>query len=290
MIERTVLANNISSIGEVTRVRAVGVYPVEVWDVEVGGGLLGDFIDSEEFSRQLLTALRAIRVGDAKTATVHDHASLLPCEGFEAVFICGGNVRREELESVLMQPDFALHISGADEFVTRAGGQEVLARRGCAGIIVDIGQSAIKISTGSLRFRYERDFSILPAIGLSDVVDKDRYRSVLRRFVAESIHDACSRIGSFKFDSVLFALPCELDEQGIPGSSSYPGMEGEGQFLPKTIRLAGLKVENLFVINDAELAAVSVTLDPQVKQYEKVMVVTLGYGVGGALILTGELR
>ena len=49
-------------------------------------------------------------------------------------------------------------------------------------------------------------------------------------------------------------------------------------------KLAGLAGLSLFVLNDAELAALSARLDSRLAGFRKVLVLTLGFGIGAALI------
>jgi len=58
--------------------------------------------------------------------------------------------------------------------------------------------------------------------------------------------------------------------------------------LPEAMELAGLAGVPLFVLNDAELAALSALTDPRLAGFRKVLVLTLGFGIGAALIHRGE--
>jgi predicted NBD/HSP70 family sugar kinase len=67
-------------------------------------------------------------------------------------------------------------------------------------------------------------------------------------------------------------------------------MRGDRTLLPDALAMAGLPDLPLFVLNDAELAAFSARADPRLAQYRKVLVLTLGFGLGAALICRSRQR
>ncbi len=68
----------------------------------------------------------------------------------------------------------------------------------------------------------------------------------------------------------------------MPEGSSYIGMKGDASLIPDSLDLAGLSPRIALLLNDAELAAVSAGVDPRVRG--KVLVLTIGFGVGAALL------
>jgi predicted NBD/HSP70 family sugar kinase len=82
--------------------------------------------------------------------------------------------------------------------------------------------------------------------------------------------------------AVVVALPCALDDRGVPGSSSYPTLEGDITLVPDALARAGLSQVPAMVLNDAELAALAVRVDHP--DGEHTLVVTLGFGVGAAVL------
>lgn len=87
--------------------------------------------------------------------------------------------------------------------------------------------------------------------------------------------------------ALVFALPAKLDDDGTPHSSNYAGMAGDRALLSDALEMGGLAGLPLFVVNDAELAALSARLDPRLAGFRKVLVLTLGFGIGAALIHRG---
>ena len=86
-------------------------------------------------------------------------------------------------------------------------------------------------------------------------------------------------------DVVVLALPCELDDRGVPGPCSYASLEGDGQFADAVLAEAGLADLPCMLVNDAELAAISARARWGERLPPQTLVLTLGYGVGGALLV-----
>src|SRR5690606_37219792 len=144
--------------------------------------------------------------------------------------------------------------------------------------VVDLGQSHLKIGLGPRRLQLERPWDLLP---LADATPVDRLaaRTTLRRWVSCGLTRATATTG-LRPEAVVFALPCALGSTLTPGSSSYPGLEGDADFVPYAIAAAGWAPERVHVLNDAELAAVAASLDPRTRG-TLTLVLTLGFGVGG---------
>ena len=83
---------------------------------------------------------------------------------------------------------------------------------------------------------------------------------------------------------MVFALPARLGNDGTPASSNYAGMRGDRALTTDALELVGLPGVTLLVLNDAELAALSVRCDPRLAGFRKVLVLTLGFGIGAALL------
>jgi hypothetical protein len=79
----------------------------------------------------------------------------------------------------------------------------------------------------------------------------------------------------------VIALPCELDDDLQLTECSYDWSAND---LPLILRKAGLGQETALILNDAELAGVAAMNDPQVPKDKRTLVLTLGFGVGAALI------
>ena len=226
------------------------------------GGILWDHMGSPHFSAVLRNALEALREGRARSRS---GSPLEAARDFERVFVAGS--RAGALGTLL--PD--------GPFAGEAGGLALLREEGLPGMVVDMGQTSIKVSHGGRRGVILRDFDRLPARGGEAWTPEDRER--LRDFLARALREGA---GAIPPPAVVLALPCELDSEGLPGGSSYAGMEGDRTLVRDAFVRAGLGHSRVLLINDAELAAASARLAmPRVKT----LVLTLGYGVGGAVLL-----
>jgi predicted NBD/HSP70 family sugar kinase len=81
----------------------------------------------------------------------------------------------------------------------------------------------------------------------------------------------------------VLGLPCELDDAGLPRSCTYCWPDPDPHLIPDLARLANRSIE---VANDAELAACAAA--PMVPRDRTTLVLTVGFGVGGALLLPDE--
>jgi hypothetical protein len=79
----------------------------------------------------------------------------------------------------------------------------------------------------------------------------------------------------------LLALPCVLEDDLKLTDCSYDWLADD---LRPMLRKAGLDDERALIMNDAELAAVASMSDPQVPLDKRTLVLTLGFGVGAALL------
>jgi len=268
------------------RLRLKGVVPLEVWDLVTECGPLWECRDLPEFPRLLMQAIEDLRV--ARGVRI---GGPLPLEVFRRIdflFVGGGDARRPGLAEALAGGTLPVHISPDGAFVGEAGGFALLREAGLSGLVVDVGQTAIKVSTAGQRLMLPRQFEQLP---LASVVREgpERLRPGLREFVAGAIQQALGcRQRPLPCGALVLALPCELDDRCVPGPCSYPGLEGDAAFVEGVLHLAGLGGWTVLVLNDAELAAASARRCPHVPADRTTLVLTLGFGVGAALLLPGD--
>lgn len=254
------------------RLKPDGVEPVELWDLEVPGGILWEKQDDPDFPAILAAALGALQRGEARCRW--SEGSLEACRSFERVVLAGGRA------TSLPAMDFPVSV------LPGGGGgpaRIVAAARGPGAWVLDLGQSTAKLSTGESYVERRRDLGWLP-IRRPGTTDEDmdgrrrdvaEQRRALRRFLGEVIAEARAAHGDPA--SLLLALPCELSDV-VPGGSSYIGMAGDAELVADVAEAAGCRAE---VLNDAELAALAVLESEPVG---KVLIVTLGFAVGGALV------
>ena len=268
------------------RLRLKGVVPLEVWDLVTECGPLWECRDLPDFPRLLMQAIEDLRVGRGLRIGGALPAEVCRCVDF--LFVGGGDTHRPGLAEALAGGTLPFYISPDGVFVGEAGGFALLREAGLSGPVVDVGQTAIKVSTESQRLILPRRFEQLP---LASVVGegKEQFRRGLREFVAGAIRQALGcRQSPLPGGALVLALPCELDACCVPGPCSYPGLEGDAAFVEDVLHLAGLGGWTALVLNDAELAAASARRSPHVPADRTTLVLTLGFGVGAALLLPGD--
>jgi hypothetical protein len=230
---------------QAARVRPAGITALELWDLAVDGKSLFAARHDPDFGARLARAVRLLR----KT------------QQFVHLWIGGGGAARARLPAELAAAGLPFTISPLGQFAAAPGG---LALAGTPRpLVVDVGQTAIKLMwrDGQLR------------------VDRQEERPDLRAFIAGAIARARALAGPI--DGVVLALPSEIDDALVPGACSYAELGGDAQLVADVLARARLCDVPTRVLNDAELAAV--TAQREVPSLPA-LVLTLGYGVGGALV------
>ena len=240
----------------IRRHRPPGIVPLEIWDLEIGGGLL------YERPEQLPEALELLRRGEARARW--SRSPLWAARDFDSLFLGGGR-------TVAFPPaPYRIEISPDGAFVGERGGLAFLEGD---GLVVDVGQSAIKVTGPNGRRTIPRDTAALP-IRAPDEADREvaEQRRRSREFLAEALRGA---------RRIVLALPCRLDKRGVPGRCSYIGWEGDSTLVPDALRLAGAGEAEVWLLQDSELAGLS--CPPLGK---RTLVVTLGYAVAACVKLS----
>ncbi|MEP7124688.1 MAG: hypothetical protein ABJE95_27415 [Byssovorax sp.] len=248
---------------------------LEIWDLEVRGDTLFAARDEPDFAARLAEGIDAIRRGEAQTRS----RITLPeaCRAIDAIFAGGGGVTGA-IEAALRAIGLPFH--RGDAFAGEAGGLDLLDAIGSrSGLVVDVGQSAIKISARGGRVRIDRDFQRLPVT--RPLGDRGDPRDPFRDFVAASVAAAMRDFG--EADALVLALPAELDDDGRPEGSSYPGLQGDRELAAEVLKRAGIPGARAILLNDAELCALSARR--VVPARSTALVLTIGFGIGGALLL-----
>jgi hypothetical protein len=261
------------------RPRPPGVVPLELWDLELREGILWDHMQAHALPAALVEAVGRLRDGTAHTRARTPIPSLVRDLG--GLWLAGGGARSIDAEA--LHHALGLPVWIADDpaaFAER--GARALVPHASALAVIDLGQSRLKLFVGGRRFELERPWDRLPLRG-SVHVEPASARAILRQWVGRALSDATARTGA-QPDAVVFALPCELADAPVPGPSSYPGLRGDAALVPDVLAAAGWARARVLVLNDAELAAVAAKLDPRTRG-TLTLVLTLGFGVGGALRL-----
>jgi hypothetical protein len=203
------------------RFRHQRIFPVELWDVLVPGGIVS------EHQEQLAHMIDSLRDGRARTRS---GKIITECAGFDRVWIAGGRA------------DPPRPFAGVD------GG---LAHAELVGdLVIDLGQTSAKCGLGDRRWRVER-----AGRGARDVL-------------TEALVGVSSR-------NALVGVCAEVFADGSLGPSTYDDLDEE--------LIAELFGANVLIANDAELAALLALRSPECAS-GKTLVLTLGFGVGGAVI------
>ena len=248
------------------------IVPLELWDLIVDGRPIYLAERGRTFGAVLDRAVEALCAG----AAASESGARFPeaCRHLRRVVLAGGAA-----DGVVF-PSARLPVSVAPDgaFSGERGGLAILERAGARGLVVDLGQSGLKVSSRAARRVYPRD---LEAIPVSRRPVDDRGREALVAFVAAALREAA---GAAPPEALVIALPCEISSEGALGTCSYPWSEGD-PIVTEILERAGLGDVPAWLLNDAELAAVGVAeRDPAAGT---TLVLTLGFGVGGALVVEG---
>ena len=228
------------------RLELPGIFPIEVWNLPVDGRLLQEWRHDTSFPVRLATAIDKL------------HAAL--ATRFSHVVLCGGGANAA-LASALGVP------------VTLATDLFAAARAGAgfrSALCADVGQTSIKLAHGDRVWRVPRDFARAPLRDETPVHAREAARASTIRFLAEQLAGA---------ERIVLGLPCEVDARGIPRSCTYCFRDPDPELV------SALGTTPIEVANDAELAALAARTDPRVPRDAITLVLTIGFGVGGALLV-----
>jgi hypothetical protein len=261
------------------------VVPVELWDLELDAGILWDHMEPHALPGALVEAVRRLRDGTARTRSRTPIPAL--ARTLEAVWLCGGRAR--DLDPAALSTALALPVWLADDPTAAADrGARALVPEAHALVVIDLGQSRLKLHAQGRCFAHARPWDRLPLASSVTRHDLAAARTTLRAWVSAALSTAVATTGT-EPDAVVVALPCELPDTPVPGPSSYPGLHGDTTFVPDVLAAAGCRPRRVLVLNDAELAAVAAGLDARTDGV-LTLVLTLGFGVGGALHLPRAKR
>jgi hypothetical protein len=213
--------------------------------------------------------------GRAESKDASDTQGLRVAAGFRQVVFCGGEAAHRDLARTLAEEPlpFSYAINRAGIYAARAGALAVFEEMGWRrGIALDLGQVQLKVITTAGECCLARDEALLPygARAIDSALGVKRLREMIDQGLQLG-----QRMRNTPADGVVLGLPVAINEKGNARPASYPGLEG--------------RIERIFaevfaptpwvVMNDAVLAARG--FPPAHK--EKKLVVTLGFGAGGAL-------
>lgn len=244
------------------RLKLDGVRPLEVWDWPVQGRPLQAFRTDPFFPvalAQMVTEVRQSR-----------------CAEFTHVYLTGGGVSAA-LSTAIASAGFDITSSADPVFAAARAGARLFDQRRC--LTADLGQTSLKVVSGTRALRIERDLRRAPFRAEVSPAAWQQARASTIRFLAEALSSAW-RGG----EDVVLALPCELGADGVPRGSTYCWAQPDPSLVPDLAREAGIPLDALNVLNDAELAALAADEDPGLPRAGAALVLTMGFGVGGAVL------
>ena len=263
------------------RIHHPEIVPLEVGDLWVDGRLLGGLQDFDDFLRTLRRAIELLRAGQGATRSNGPLTRIVA--GFDAVFVTGGYSSKKSVEASLDGMPFPVVFDADGLFGGARGGLEWLRERKVSGWVLDLGKSQLKIITPEKRWAFPCDRQRLSAKAGSPQ-EQPQHRRRLREFIALKLQFAMAEAQE-RPRGLLCALPTKIDAEGTPIGDEYAGMQDYHLLIPNFLELAGMGGLPIHVLNDAELAGLSARLDPRLARFRKVLVVTLGSGIGAALLL-----
>jgi len=262
------------------------VHHPEIVPLEVGDLWVDDVVFREQMLRVgFVPALRqAIESLAAGRGATRSNGPLPPIvAGFGAVYLAGGRANDPEIHEGLAGLNCNVIAGTGGVFAGLSGGFELLRARGRSGWVLDLGQSQLKLASPTHAWTWPRDSARLPEESHTSPSALPTYRRRLKEFIALKLQLAIAEVREIP-QCLVAALPSRLADDGTPLYGTYAGLRGYRSLIPDALELAGLRDVPVFVLNDAELAAHSARLDPRLAAYRKILVLTLGFGIGAALI------
>lgn len=248
--------------------------PLEVWHGLARGTTLFDLRDNKpEYFAGLREFLVNLHHGQALTASEPDTLRLQQARSFQRVIVCGGEAHHPALAAALADLPFPVEIAGTGPYAGKRGATRIFAQQQWQrGVALDLGQTQLKVMTEGHDCCLRRDLDHLP-FG-PDALETPIAHQRLQDFLRDGLTIAKRHLSAAP-DGVVLALPVALDAECNAIASTYPGLYGpvEPLFAELFPTLPWL------VLNDAILAAFG--FPPRAG--EKTLVITLGFGVGGAL-------
>jgi hypothetical protein len=249
------------------------VTPIEVWDLPVDGEPLQSWRAHPSFPGRLARVVRGVvheppaRWG-ARARALADRV--------RDVYLLGGGAAAPGAVEAITSAGFRCTVAEDPIFAAaRAGLSLVPGGTFCA----DIGQTAVKLVAHGRAWQVARPLDRAPLREEVPVENRARARRSTVGFLAEALATAEPVDGR-----AVLALPCEISDDGALAGCTYCWDSPDGALIGDLAREAGLSPGRVLVMNDAELAAVAADRDPRLPRAAVVLVLTLGFGVGGALL------
>ena len=264
----------------IVRLSRSEIIPLEIWDCITPLGILWDSMYLKNFTDILNRVIINIHRGRAKTRS---NIGIDSCsQGFDAVFVAGGGSDNSLIQMGLRRLPFPVIFSSDPVFSGSNGGKVILKRQYFNNIIIDVGQSQIKISMNDENKIYKRNFSELPISIDSDSKVLANKITIFENYLITSINDFLELRPSP--NTVVFALPCSISLNGTLGSCSFSGIENNNTVIENIVKKSTLNCAQVLLLNDAELSSYEALDDSRLQKFNKILVITIGFGVGATII------
>lgn len=273
-------SNSRKQASNIIRLSRPEVTPLEIWDCITPAGILWDSMYLKDFPDILNNVIMDIRMGLART---HSNTPINPdSRDFDAVFITGGGSENAAIKNSLQQLPIPTIFSCDPIFSGSHEGEVLLEQESLKGIVIDVGQTQLKISMNKENKTYKRDFSILPIYTDNNPHKQSDQSTLFENFIANSINDFL--VLKQSPNGVLLALPCSISSNGTLGSNSYGGIRSDRSLISNIIKKSVLNNPSVLLLNDAELASYAALNDHRLERFNKILVITIGFGVGASII------
>lgn len=256
------------------RHRPARVLPLELWDALIDGEPLY-WLPAEQKPEAIASLVCALRAGSARRLRAH---ASLPEVAFERVVLAGGADLGTTL-AALRARGLDAEVAPDPAWIAEPGGRALLhALAANEGAVIDVGQTALKLGDRDGRARRQRDLNEIPLeLDARDPDQAPLYRARTVEFIASTLRARA------RPDALVMGLPCEIGDDLYVAGCSYPWPAGDATLIADILRSAGLERIPCLVLNDAELAALSVDLI--CAAHERTLVLTLGLGLGAAYLI-----
>jgi hypothetical protein len=249
------------------RISLPRVIPLEVWDLPVDGKRLQEWRADPTFDRRLAGAARALRLAPPPSLPARTRAA---ASAIRHVHLVGGGVDEHVSHTMCAHGGFSTTYSHEPIAPARAG---TALRPGA--LCADVGQTTIKLVHRKREWSVPRDLSRAPLRDSVPLEQRPLARESTLQFLASILSDSSAT-------RIVLALPCEIRDDGLPRGCTYCWPDPDPDLVVDLERLTHRSIE---ILNDAELAAVAAAYHAMVPEDLTTLVLTVGFGVGGALLL-----
>ncbi len=252
------------------RLRPPGVTPIEVWDLPVGGRTLQHFRREPGFGAALAEAVRGVIASPPRQWLPEARERT---REVKSVYLVGGGVT----PGLTAQMPVPCTVSEDLVFGAARAGLALISSPYAS--CLDVGQTSLKWVDRHRAERIERDLLAAPVRDDCPLAERFAARASTIQFIG-GVLGRSSAVGG----PVLLALPCKIDDDCSTSGCTYCWSNPDPMLPGELAAAAGLDASFLQLINDGELAAICANRDPRLQRDGVVLVLTIGFAVGGALL------